>query len=113
MKEFLRSMLATIAGIIVVGFIFFILSLFTITGFIAMSESETTVRENSIFLLDLTGNVSERYQQNPLDQILGEKQTTYGLDDILSSIKKAKENENIRYRQYVTHWWILKKAGNL
>lgn len=96
MKEFLRSMLATIAGIIVVGFIFFILSLFTITGFIAMSESETTVRENSIFLLDLTGNVSERYQQNPLDQILGEKQTTYGLDDILSSIKKAKENENIK-----------------
>lgn len=61
-----------------------------------MSESETTVRENSIFLLDLTGNVSERYQQNPLDQILGEKQTTYGLDDILSSIKKAKENENIK-----------------
>lgn len=96
MKEFLRSMLATIAGIIVVGFIFFILSLFTITGFIAMSESETTIRENSIFLLDLTGNVSERYQQNPLDQILGEKQTTYGLDDILSSIKKAKENENIK-----------------
>lgn len=96
MKEFLRSMLATIAGIIVVGFIFFILSLFTITGFIAMSESETTVRENSIFLLDLTGNVSERYQQNPLDQILGEKQRTYGLDDILSSIKKAKENENIK-----------------
>ena len=96
MKEFLRSMLATIAGIIVAGFIFFILSLFTITGFIAMSESETTVRENSIFLLDLTGNVSERYQQNPLDQILGEKQTTYGLDDILSSIKKAKENENIK-----------------
>lgn len=96
MKEFLRSMLATIAGIIVTGFIFFILGLFTISGFIAMSESETTVRENSVFLLDLTGSVSERYQQNPLDQIMGEKQTTYGLDDILASIRKAKENENIK-----------------
>ena len=47
-------------------------------------------------MLDMRGMLSERSQDNPFDIFLSEDETTYGLDDILSSIQKAKENENIK-----------------
>ena len=59
-------------------------------------ESETQVRKNSVMMLDMRGMLSERSQDNPFDIFLSEDETTYGLDDILSSIQKAKENENIK-----------------
>ena len=96
MKDFLRNVLATITGIIVSGCILLILGVITITGLITATESETIVRRNSIFLLELKGNVSERYQQSPIDRILGEEKTTYGLDDIINAIRNAKDNDNIK-----------------
>ena len=50
-------------------------------------------------MLDLNGTLVERTQEDPLgilSQLLGDGSNTYGLDDILSSIQKAKENENIK-----------------
>ncbi len=50
-------------------------------------------------MLDLNGTLVERTQENPLgilSQWLGDGSNTYGLDDILSSIQKAKENEHIK-----------------
>ena len=47
-------------------------------------------------MLDLNGTLAERSQENPLDLIMKDDYKTYGLDDILSSIKKAKENEDIK-----------------
>ena len=78
MKRFLRNVLATITGILVSGFILLILGIITVTGLITATEAETTVHKNSIFLLELKGNITERYQQNPIDRILGEEKTTCG-----------------------------------
>ena len=50
-------------------------------------------------MLDLNGTLVERTQEDPLgilSQLLGDGSNTYGLDDILSSIRKAKENEDIK-----------------
>lgn len=50
-------------------------------------------------MLDLNGTLVERTQEDPLgilSQLFGDGSNTYGLDDILSSIQKAKENENIK-----------------
>ena len=50
-------------------------------------------------MLDLNGVLVERTQESPLgilSQLFSDDSNTYGLDDILSSIKKAKENENIK-----------------
>lgn len=63
---------------------------------LSSSESETQVRKNSVMMLDMRGMLSERSQDNPFDMFLSEDETIYGLDDILSSIQKAKENENIK-----------------
>lgn len=51
MKEFLRSTLATITGVLICGFIFIILGVTMLAGFVASSESETIVMPNSVLRL--------------------------------------------------------------
>lgn len=99
MKDFFKFTLATVTGIILSGIILFILGIVTFFGIASSADSETIVKKNSIMMLDLNGTLVERTQETPFaffSEIMGDKENVYGLDDILSSIKKAKENENIK-----------------
>lgn len=96
MKEFLRSTLATITGVLICGFIFIILGISILAGIVASSDTETIVPANSVFTLELKGTIQERYQPSPIDQFFEDQISTYGLEDILSSIQKAKENNLIK-----------------
>ena len=96
MNDFLKFTLATITGLIVTGVIVFFISILVFFSMVSSSESETQIRKNSIMMLDLNGALAERSQENPFEFLLDDEYSTYGLDDILSSIKKAKENEEIK-----------------
>ena len=97
MKDFLKYMLAAIVGVCIVGVVFTIIGIMSVAGMVASSSgSETKVNDNSVFILNLSGSVEERSQPNPLSQLMGDNFETYGLNDILSSIKKAKDNEKIK-----------------
>ena len=96
MKDFLKFTLATITGIIVSSVVLFFISILVFFSMVSSSESETQVRKNSIMMLDLNGTLAERSQDNPFDLFMGDDNKTYGLDDVLSSIKKAKENDDIK-----------------
>ena len=96
MKDFLKFTLATVTGIVISSVVLFFISILVVFSMVSSSESETQVRKNSIMMLDLNGTLAERSQENPLDLIMKDDYRTYGLDDILSSIKKAKENEDIK-----------------
>jgi len=96
MKDFLKFTLATVTGIVISSVVLFFISILVVFSMVSSSESETQVRKNSVMILDLNGTLAERSQENPLDLIMKDDYRTYGLDDILSSIKKAKENEDIK-----------------
>lgn len=96
MKDFLKFTLATVTGIIVSCVVLFFIGIMLFFSILSSSESETQVRRNSVMMLDLNGTLVERSQDNPFDFLIGDDYKTYGLDDVLSSIKKAKENENIK-----------------
>lgn len=96
MKDFLKFTLATLTGIIVSSVVLFFISILVFFSMVSSSESETQVRKNSIMMLDLNGTLAERSQDNPFDLFMGDDNKTYGLDDVLSSIKKAKENDDIK-----------------
>ena len=96
MKDFFKFTFASMLGVVLAGVVFTILGIVGMVGMVASSDTETMVKENSILILDLDGSLSERVQDNPLQSLLGEEYQVYGLDDILSSIRKAKENENIK-----------------
>ena len=99
MKDFLKFTLATVTGIILSSIVLFIIGRVTLFGIMAASDTETIVKKNSVMILDLNGTLVERTQEDPLgilSQLFNDDSNTYGLDDILSSIKKAKENEDIK-----------------
>lgn len=96
MKDFLKFTLATVTGIIVSSVVLFFISILVVFSMVSSSESETQVRKNSVMMLELNGTLAERSQENPLDFLMGDDYKTYGLDDILAAIKKAKEHEDIK-----------------
>ena len=99
MKDFLKFTLATVTGIILSSIVLFIIGMVTLFGIMAASDTETIVKKNSVMILDLNGTLVERTQEDPLgilSQLFNDDSNTYGLDDIFSSIKKAKENEDIK-----------------
>lgn len=96
MKDFIKFTFASVLGVVLAGIIFTILGIVTMVGMVASSDTETVVKENSIFVLDLEGTLSERVQDNPFQTLMGEENQAYGLDDILASIQKAKDNEDIK-----------------
>ena len=98
MKEFLKYTFATVAGIVITGVALFIIGLIILISVAASNKSTTHVSENSVMCLDLSGSLSERVNDNPLNdlKIFNDKFDKYGLDDILNSINKAKNNPNIK-----------------
>lgn len=99
MKDFFKFTLATVTGLILTGIIFIFLGVISILSIASSAETETIVKKNSVMVLNLNGTLVERTQEDfnsMITQLTGDGTNSYGLDDILSSIKKAKENENIK-----------------
>jgi len=100
MKQFLKFTLATIVGIFIASLLS-ILIFFAVIGAIAGSKDTTTVlKPNSIYEIELKGNLVDRSQDDPFSaafaEAMGNKsETTIGLDDLLANIQKAKNDANI------------------
>lgn len=97
MKEFFKSVLATITGLALFCVVVVVLSIISLAGMIAQSSSTVSVKENTVFVLKL-GAVEERAVEDPISALLGvaNDQASQGLDEILSAIQKAGENDNIK-----------------
>lgn len=95
--KFLKSLLASILGCFIVIGIFFLIAVISLMAMTLGSEEKYKLKENTVLTLKLEGMLVDRAESNPLYQMLGiESDTQMGLDEILSSIKKAKENEKIK-----------------
>ena len=98
MKQFFKMTLATICGIaiflLIAGF-FLVISL---VGMFASESAPTKVEDNSVFVIKLSGTVSERAEgSTPVDAVLGmNDMSAMGLDDLIASIRKAKDNDDIK-----------------
>ena len=96
MKDFLKYTLATVVGLIVCLIVISVIGIVSIVGIAASAETATVVNDNSIFKLELKGTVTERLVENPFASLMTEEQTALGLDDILTSIQKAADNDYIK-----------------
>ena len=96
MKDFLKYVLATVTGIIMISIIMGILGAIALVGLAASSASSTKVEEKSVFTLMLTGMMEERTEDNPFSMLTGDDDNALGLDNIISAIRKAKDEENIK-----------------
>ena len=96
MKNFLKYVLATVTGIVLIMVIMGILGAISLVGLAASNAGNTQVEDNSVFALTLSGQLQERSEEDPLSMLMGEVSENFGLDDVISAIKKAKNNEDIK-----------------
>ncbi|MDR2622029.1 MAG: signal peptide peptidase SppA [Dysgonamonadaceae bacterium] len=95
MKNFLKMLLASCLGVFIAGFILSILSVAFIAGIASMGSKPAFVLEpKTVLEVDLTGVINDRAEENPFDFLFNETKV-YGLKDVISAIKKAKNNDKI------------------
>lgn len=96
MKDFIKSVLATMVGIFGFFIVMVVLTMMSIIGMVASSSAAQNVEENSVFVLNLSGTISDQGTDNPLSLFTGDDSQSTGLNNILSAIKKAKTNDDIK-----------------
>lgn len=96
MKDFIKSVLATMVGIFGFFIVMGVLTMMSIIGMVASSSAAQNVEENSVFVLNLSGAINDQGTDNPLSLFTGDDSQSTGLNNILSAIKKAKTNDDIK-----------------
>ena len=98
MKQFFKMTLATVCGIVIFLLIAGFFMVISLAGMLASDSAPTKVESNSVFVIKLDGTISERADEStPFDALLGmNDMSAMGLDDLITSIRKAKDNEDIK-----------------
>ena len=96
MKQFFKNVAATIVGIFAFGLIMSILSFICLIGMVAASSGKPSIAKNSVMVLKLQGQIEDRSGDNLLGQFTGNQFNNLGMNKILSAIKKAEKEDNIK-----------------
>ena len=96
MKQFFKFVFASFVGMFLFSIVTGIFALITIAGMFASQDSTTAPEENSVLVLNLSGQLEERSENNFISQLQGSATRSIGLDNLLEGIRKAKENDNIK-----------------
>ena len=83
-------------GVAVFTVIACIVGLMALAGMLALSGGEPHIDDGSVMALHLSGTVEERASQSLFGEIGNASEVVVGLDDILSAIKRAKDDDRIR-----------------
>ena len=95
MKEFLKYTLATVTSIVMLFSALALVSVVALIGMVATGESAPTVKDNTVLVLQLSGALDERTQEDALGGLTAGGRGSMGLDDITAAIRKAKGNDKV------------------
>lgn len=96
MKDFLKYVFATVVGIIVFSVVIGLLSMMSLIGMVASGEATKTVKDNSVLVLNLSGQMEEQAEDNLMSMFGNTGTNQLGLRETLSAIKKAKNCKEIK-----------------
>ena len=96
MNSFIKQALATVVGILFFIIITGALGAMSLVGMVASSQATKNVDDNSVLVLNLSGTMDERTQDNLLSMLGGNTTNNPGLENTLQAIKKARTNDHIK-----------------
>lgn len=99
MKQFFKFVFASMVGVIIATLLLFVILIAGVTAVVSSSSETVEIKENTILHINLNIPIVERSASTPLDNLdigpfKGEK--SIGLNDILKSIKNAKDDDHIK-----------------
>lgn len=79
-------------GLIIIAFISMLVGMASSFG----NAPEYIPKPNTVYKLTLEGNLTDQKEENPFGFLMGEKEKSLSLKDVLSTIRTAKENKDIK-----------------
>lgn len=96
MEQFFKSVAATIVGIFAFGVIMIIFGFICLFGMVASSSGTPSLLDNSVMVLKLQGEISDKAEEDWLGEITGNQFNQLGMNKILSAIHKAKKEDKVK-----------------
>lgn len=96
MKQFFKSVAATVVGIFVFGIFMSVLGFVCLVGMLVSTSSQPTLEDNTVMVMKLKGEIVDHAEDNVIGQLTGAPIGKLGMDKILSAIKKAKKEKKIK-----------------
>ena len=96
MKDFMKQAFATVVGILIFTVAMGIIGVISILGMVASSDSTPKVKDNSVLVMQLSGQMQERAEDDVFGFLSGGEMTSIGLDEMLEAVEKAKNDENVK-----------------
>lgn len=99
MKSFFKTTLAVFVALILFSIVSGILSIMMLGAFATIGSTKTSLQDNSVLKIDLTGSLVERVNENSFDYMLGQiegSQSVIGLNDLRSALDKAAQADEIK-----------------
>ena len=96
MEQFFKSVAATIVGIFAFGVIMIIFGFICLLGMVASSSGTPSLLDNSVMVLKLQGEISDKAEEDWLGEITGNQFNQLGMNKILSAIHKAKKEDKVK-----------------
>lgn len=96
MEQFFKSVAATIVGIFAFGVIMIIFGFICLFGMVASSSGTPSLPDNSVMVLKLQGEISDKAEEDWLGEITGNQFNQLGMNKILSAIHKAKKEDKVK-----------------
>ncbi|HJA88915.1 MAG TPA: signal peptide peptidase SppA [Candidatus Parabacteroides intestinavium] len=98
MKQFFKSMFASVLGVLIAMGVIILGGLALLMGIAASSGSSSTYvpKDNSVLKLSLKGSLSDTATENPFGSLMGEEDESLAVQDVVKAIRTAKVNEKIK-----------------
>ena len=96
MKQFFKYVAATIVGLFAFGVIMIFFGFICLFGMVASSSGTPSLLDNSVMVLKLQGEISDKAEEDWLGEITGNQFNQLGMNKILSAIHKAKKEDKVK-----------------
>ena len=93
MKNFFKNVFATMLGVFLFGVAMTVFGFICIIGIAASTSATKKIEKNSVLVLKLDGSMSERDENNLMDELNGV--TSLSFESTMKAIKKAKDNDKV------------------
>ena len=98
MKSFFKTTLAVFVALILFSVVSGIVSISMLGAIASMGSAETTLQDNSVLKINLSGSLTERVNEDGLEYLLAQannQPTPLGLNDLRSALDKAATSDQI------------------
>ncbi|MBR6456856.1 MAG: signal peptide peptidase SppA [Prevotella sp.] len=96
MKDFFKYVLATMVGLLAFGLLMAILGVMSLVGMVASGSATQNVSDNTVLVMNLAGQMEEQAGEDVMGLLTGSGISGMGLQETLSAIEKAKENDKVK-----------------